>query len=179
MSETDQLLQNAREWEASFANAGLPPRPGTRVAIVACMDARLDPAKIFGLSEGDAHVIRNAGGVVTDDVIRSLAVSQRRMGTEEIILLHHSDCGMLRFRDQDFRDAIARDAGERPEWESETFDDAFEDVRESIRRITESPFVPHKDSLRGFVHDDASGRLIEVVREPHPARSHLAPGVGR
>lgn len=165
MSKTEEFLANARTWEAGYANAAVPMPPATHVAVVACMDARLNPAKIFGFGEGDAHVIRNAGGVVTDDVIRSLVVSQRLLGTEEIILLHHTDCGMLTFTDGEFIDAIESDAGERPGWASEAFADVFADVQESLRRIDESPFVPKRDQVRGFVHDDSNGRLIEVTRE--------------
>lgn len=169
MSRTDEFLENAKRWEAGYGNAALAMPPAAHVAVVACMDARLNPAKIFGFGEGDAHVIRNAGGVVTDDVVRSLAVSQRLLGTEEIILLHHTDCGMLTFTDDEFRDGIAEDAGVRPQWASEAFADVYEDVQESLRRIADSPFVPTKDQVRGFVHDDSSGRLIEVVLEREPA----------
>jgi carbonic anhydrase len=129
---------------------------------VACMDARLDPARILGLEEGDAHVIRNAGGVVTDDEIRSLAISQRLLGTEEIVLIHHTDCGMLTFADDEFRRQIQDDTGVKPEWPAEAFSDLEEDVRQSIARIEASPFVPRKDSIRGFVYEVESGRLREV-----------------
>ncbi len=163
MSQTDDLLARARAWEASFPDTGMPAVPATGIAIVACMDARLDPVRIFGLADGDAHVIRNARGVVTDDVIRSPAVSQRLLGTEEIILLHHSDCGMQTFTDDEFRAVIARDAGEPPPWRSEALADVYEDVRASLRRIADSPFLPRRESVRGFVHDDRTGRLIEVL----------------
>jgi carbonic anhydrase len=166
MSKTEEFLANAREWEANFANASLPMPPATHVSVVTCMDARLDPARIFGFGEGDAHVIRNAGGVVTDDVIRSLAVSQRLLGTEEIVLLHHTDCGMLTFTDEEFLEAIEQDAGERPAWASEAFADVYQDVQESLQLIDASPFVPRKDQVRGFVHDDQTGRVIEVTRKP-------------
>jgi carbonic anhydrase len=131
--------------------------------VVACMDARLDPNGILGLQEGDAHVIRNAGGVVTDDEIRSLAISQRLLGTEEIILIHHTDCGMLTFSDDDFRRSIQDETGIKPEWAAEAFSDLDEDVRQSIARIEASPFIPRKDSVRGFVYEVETGRLREVA----------------
>jgi carbonic anhydrase len=127
------------------------------------MDARLDVAAILGLEPGDAHVIRNAGGVVTDDEIRSLAISQRLLGTEEIVLIHHTDCGMLTFTDDAFRRSIQDDTGVKPEWAAEAFPDLDEDVRQSIARIRSSPFVPSKDSIRGFVYEVETGRLREVV----------------
>jgi carbonic anhydrase len=126
------------------------------------MDARLDPARVLGIDIGDAHVIRNAGGVVTDDVIRSLAISQHHLGTEEIVLLHHTACGMQTFTDEDFADALERDTGQRPTWASRTFQDLEEDVRDSIRRIRESPFIPRRDSVRGFVYEVETGRVREV-----------------
>jgi carbonic anhydrase len=137
--------------------------PGRRVAIVACMDARLNPYGLLGLQEGDAHVIRNAGGVVTDDEIRSLAISQRLLGTEEVMLIHHTDCGMLTFGDEEFRREIQRDTGIKPEWTAETFEDVDEDVRQSIARIKASPFIPKKDKVRGFVYEVETGRLREVT----------------
>jgi carbonic anhydrase len=127
------------------------------------MDARLDVYRILGLEEGQAHVIRNAGGVVTDDEIRSLAISQRLLGTREIVLIHHTDCGMLTFDDEEFRDSIEADAGDRPTWSSEAFPDLDQDVRDSVHRITGSPYVPHTDQVRGFVFDVATGRLREVA----------------
>jgi carbonic anhydrase len=133
------------------------------VAILACMDARLNAYGMLGLSEGDAHVIRNAGGVVTDDEIRSLAISQRLLGTEEIMLIQHTDCGMLTFGDDDFRQDIQRETGIKPEWPAETFDDLDDDVRQSIARIKASPFIPKTDSVRGFVYDVETGRLREVT----------------
>ncbi len=136
--------------------------PGKGVAVVACMDARLDTHKLLGLSEGDAHVIRNAGGVVTDDVIRSLVISQRLLGTREIVLIHHSDCGMLTFKDDDVKAGIEADTGLRPPFALEAFPDVEADVRQSIARIKASPFVPDKGSVRGFVFDVKSGRLREV-----------------
>jgi carbonic anhydrase len=136
--------------------------PGRKVAVLACMDARINPYGLLGLSEGDAHVIRNAGGVVTSDAIRSLAISQRLLGTEEIILIHHTDCGMLTFSDDDFRRRVQEDTGIKPEWAAEAFPDLDEDVRQSIARIKASPFIPHKDRVRGFVYDVHDGSLREV-----------------
>jgi len=159
---TDELLTNARTYQARFDKGGLPMPPGKRVAIVACMDARLNPYGLLGLSEGDAHVIRNAGGVITDDEIRSLAISQRLLGTEEIILLHHTDCGMLTFTDDGFRAQIQADTGIKPPWAAESFSDIDADVRQSIARVEASPFIPHKSSIRGFVYDVADGSLREV-----------------
>src|SRR2546430_1929037 len=153
MSITDELLQNNEAYAASFDKGDLPLPPGKKVAVVACMDARLNPYGALGLQEGDAHVIRNAGGVVTDDEIRSLAISQRLLGTEEIILIHHTDCGMLTFSDEDFKRRIQEETGIKPPWSAEAFDDLEEDVRQSIERIRSSPFIPNKDSIRGFVYD--------------------------
>jgi len=130
--------------------------------VVACMDARIVPSRLLGIHEGDAHVIRNAGGVITDDEIRSLAISQRLLGTEEIILIHHTDCGMLTFTDDDFKRAIQEETGIRPSWSVETFSDLEEDVRQSIARIQASPFIPRKESVRGFVYDVEDGSLREV-----------------
>ncbi len=163
MSSTDELLANNEVYAASFDKGSLPMPPGRKVAVVACMDARLDPAGALGLQEGDAHVIRNAGGVVTDDAIRSLAISQRLLGTEEIILIHHTDCGMLTFTDDDFKRSIEEDTGIKPEWAAESFGDLDGDVRQSIARIKASPFVPRKDAIRGFVYEVETGRLREVT----------------
>jgi carbonic anhydrase len=163
MSSTDELLANAEIYEASFDKGDLPTPPARKVAIVACMDARLNPYGLLGLSEGDAHVIRNAGGVITDDEIRSLAISQRLLGTEEIILIHHTDCGMLTFTDDDFKRSIQDDTGIKPEWAVETFTDLDEDVRQSVARVNASPFIPHKDSVRGFVYEVETGHLREVT----------------
>ncbi len=162
MTQTDDLLSNAERYAGSFHKGDLPMPPGRRVAVVACMDARLDPARVLGLEEGDAHVIRNAGGVVTDDTIRSLCISQRLLGTEEIVLIHHTDCGMLTFRDEEFRDTVAADCGVRPTWSAEAFGDVDEDVRGSIARIKASPFIPRKHSVRGFVYHVEDGGLREV-----------------
>jgi carbonic anhydrase len=161
MSVTDDLLGNAKEYADGFDKGDLPLPPARKVAVVACMDARLDPQKVLGLAEGDAHVIRNAGGVVTDDAIRSLAISQRLLGTEEIILIHHTDCGMLKFTDEEFKSRLREATGQEPSWDCEAFADLDESVRESIRRITENPFIPHKN-VRGFVYDVNDGSLREV-----------------
>jgi len=161
MSATDEFLENNARYAGSFTGP-LPLPPAKHVAVVACMDARLNVYAILGLNEGEAHVIRNAGGVVTDDEIRSLAISQRLLGTEEIILIHHTDCGMLTFTDDDFKRAIQEETGIKPEWAAEAFPDLAEDVRQSIARIKANPFVPRKDSIRGFVFDVATGKLNEV-----------------
>ena len=161
MSTTDQLLSNAERYAASFDKGELPLPPARKIAVLACMDARLNPYGLLGLKEGDAHVIRNAGGVVTDDEIRSLAISQRLLGTEEIVLIHHTDCGMLTFTDDEFKRAVQDDVGIKPEWAAEAFPDLDEDVRQSIARIKSSPFIPRKN-VRGFVYDVHSGALREV-----------------
>jgi len=163
MSETDELLRNAKSHAASFDKGSLPIPPARKLAVVACMDARINLFALLGLSEGDAHMIRNAGGVVTDDGIRSLAISQRLLGTEEIILIHHTDCGMLTFSDDEFRHAIQEETGIKPAWAAEAFSDLDEDVRQSIARIKASPFIPRKDSVRGFVYDVHDGTLREVT----------------
>ena len=163
MSTTDELLRNAEEYAAGFDKGDLPLPPARKVAVQACMDARLNPYGVLGLSEGDAHVIRNAGGVVTDDEIRSLAISQRLLGTEEIILIHHTDCGMLTFTDDEFKRSVQDEIGIKPEWAAEAFPDLDEDVRQSIARIQASPFVPRKDRVRGFVYEVETGRLREVA----------------
>jgi carbonic anhydrase len=159
---TDHLLRNAERYAVGFDKGSLPSPPGKRVAIVACMDARLLPSKLFGLEEGDAHVIRNAGGVVTDDVIRSLAVSQHLLGTTAVLLVHHTRCGMQTFTDEQFADQLAAFAGQRPSWSANTFTDLEDDVRQSILRITSSPFLKAKDDVRGFVYEVETGRLREV-----------------
>jgi carbonic anhydrase len=162
MSTTDDLLRNNEAYAASFDKGDLPLPPAKKLAVVACMDARLNPYRILGLQEGDAHIIRNAGGVVTDDEIRSLAISQRLLSTEEIVLIHHTDCGMLTFTDDEFKRAVQDDVGIKPEWAAEAFPDLDEDVRQSIARIKASPFIPNKDSVRGFVYEVETGRLREV-----------------
>jgi carbonic anhydrase len=163
MPTIDELVDNAGAYAERFDRGDLPLPPAKRIAVVACMDARLNPYGLLGLHEGDAHVIRNAGGVITDDEIRSLAISQRLLGTEEIMLIHHTDCGMLTFADDDFRRQVQDDTGIKPEWAAETFADLDEDVRQSIARIKASPFIPRKDQIRGFVYDVQSGRLREVT----------------
>jgi carbonic anhydrase len=163
VSTTDELLQNNAAYAASFQAGDLPMPPAKQVAVLACMDARINPYGALGLREGDAHIIRNAGGVVTDDAIRSLAISQRLLGTREIILIHHSDCGMLTFQDHDLKADIEKETGLRPHFALEAFSDVEEDVRQSIRRIQASPFIPHKDGVRGFVYDVSTGKLNEVT----------------
>ena len=163
MSVIDEFVHNAESYAERFDKGALPLPPAKHVAIVDCMDARLNPYGLLGLAEGDAHVIRNAGGVITDDEIRSLAISQRLLGTEEIMLSHHSDCGMLTFKDDDFRREVHADTGIRPEWAAEAFDDLDEDVRQSIARIKASPFIPKKDTVRGFVYEVETGKLREVT----------------
>jgi carbonic anhydrase len=161
MSKTDEFLENNQRYAETFGGQ-LPMPPSAGVAVIACMDARLNVYGILGLNEGEAHVIRNAGGVVTDDEIRSLAISQRLLGTSEIILIHHTDCGMLTFTDDAFKAGIEKETGIKPAWSAEAFSDLDADVRQSMRRIRASPFVPHTDSVRGFVFDVATGKLREV-----------------
>src|SRR5437763_6368913 len=163
MSATDELIENSKRYAESFDKGDLPLPPAKKVAVVACMDARLIPTRVLGLEEGDAHVIRNAGGVVTDDEIRSLAISQHLLGTEEIILVHHTDCGMLTFTDDEFRRQVQDETGIKPAWAAEAFSDLDEDVRQSIARIKASPFVPKKDNVRGFVYEVETGDLREVT----------------
>jgi len=161
VSVTDEYLKNNETYVAHFPGE-LPLPPARKTAVVACMDARVNPYGALGLSEGDSHVIRNAGGVVTDDTIRSLAISQHLLGTEEIVLIHHTDCGMVTFTDEQFAGLLEEASGERPSWTANAFPDVEGDVRESIKRITDSPFVKNKGSVRGFVLDVATGRLAEV-----------------
>jgi len=162
MSVTDQLIDNNKQYAASFDKGDLPMPPGRKLAVLACMDARLDPNKILGLEEGDAHVIRNAGGVATDDAIRSLVISQRLLGTEEVVLVHHTDCGMLTFADDEVKAQIEAETGIRPPFALEAFPDLEGDVRQSMARIKASPFIPRKESVRGFVYDVRTGALTEV-----------------
>ncbi|MCW2748804.1 MAG: hypothetical protein JWP10_1946 [Nocardioidaceae bacterium] len=161
MTVTDEFVEANKTYQQSFKGP-LPLPPARHIAVVACMDARLDPAKILGINEGDAHVIRNAGGVVTEDVLRSLAISQRLLGTEEIVLIHHTDCGMVTFTDDAFRTGIEAEVGIRPSWSAEAFPEPGADVVQSINRIKASPFVPYKDMIRGFVFDVATGAINEV-----------------
>ncbi|MBP2477085.1 carbonic anhydrase [Crossiella equi] len=162
MSVTDELLANNSAYAESFSGP-LPLPPARHVAVLACMDARINVYGVLGLQEGEAHVIRNAGGVVTEDEIRSLAISQRLLGTTEIILIHHTDCGMLTFTDDEFKAGIQAETGLKPTWSAESFRDLDIDVRQSVNRIKASPFIPHKESVRGFVFDVATGKLNEVV----------------
>ncbi|UIJ36127.1 carbonic anhydrase [Allobranchiibius sp. GilTou73] len=161
MTATDDYLANNATYAESF-HGPLPLPPAKHVAVVACMDARLNVYGALGIAEGEAHVIRNAGGVITEDEIRSLAISQRLLGTTEIILIHHTDCGMLTFTDDDFKASIEKDTGVRPAWAAESFGDLEGDVRQSVARIKASPFIPHKDQIRGFVFDVATGKMNEV-----------------
>jgi carbonic anhydrase len=161
MSQTDKLVQNSKRYADGFDKGDLPSRPATKVAVVACMDARLIPTQVLGLKEGDAHIIRNAGGAITDDEIRSLSISQHLLGTEEIILIQHTDCGLLTFTDEEFHSRLEQETGIRPHWAAETFDDLDEHVRQCIERIEGSPFIPRKN-VRGFVYDVATGSLREV-----------------
>jgi carbonic anhydrase len=163
MTATDELLANNEAYAGSFDKGDLPLPPARKVAVLACMDARLNVYGALGLAEGDAHVIRNAGGVVTDDEIRSLAISQRLLGTEEIMLIHHTDCGMLTFTDDEFKNSIEQEIGIKPEWAAESFSGLEADVRQSIARIKASPFIPRKDSVRGFIYEVETGRLREVA----------------
>ncbi len=162
MTAIDELLANNARYAEGFDKGDLPLSPARKLAVVACMDARLDPHQVLGLEEGDAHVIRNAGGVISDDAIRSLVISQRLLGTREIALIHHTDCGMLTFRDDDVKDAIEADTGLRPAFSLEAFGDLEQDVRQSVSRIQANPFIPHKDQVRGFIYDCATGQLNEV-----------------
>lgn len=163
MSVTDELLENARRYPEHYANAHLSPAPARGLAIVACMDARIDTFSLLGLQIGDAHIIRNAGGVITPDAIRSLAISQWLLGTREVVLIHHTDCGMLSITDDEFRERLRAETGLTPDWAVEAFTDVDADVRQSITRVKSSPFIPNKDSVRGFVFDVKSGELREVT----------------
>jgi carbonic anhydrase len=162
MSATDELLRNAEAYAESFDRGDLPLPPAKKIAVVACMDARIVPSQLLGMKEGDAHVIRNAGGVVSDEEIRSLAISQNLLGTEEIVLIHHTDCGMLTFDDKQFSDQLKEKTGMRPTWPARTFSDLEEDVRDSIARIEASPFIPNKN-VRGFIYDVETAELTEVT----------------
>ena len=163
---TDELLGHNAAFVADFPDKGLALAPRRHLAIVACMDSRMDIFQMLGLAHGDAHIIRNAGGVVTDDVVRSLVVSQRRMNTREIILVHHTDCGLQSITEDGFKSEIERDCGIKPWWAIETFADPYEDVRQSMSRLHNSPFVPYKDNIRGFVYQVEDGRLVEVDSDP-------------
>jgi carbonic anhydrase len=162
MTSTDDLIANNAGYVSAFGKGDLPMPPAKKVAVLACMDARLDPAKALGLQEGDAHVIRNAGGVASEDAIRSLVISQRLLGTEEIILIHHTNCGMETFSDDSVKDQILTDTGLRPSFALEAFPKAEDDVKQTAARIQANPFVPHKN-IRGFVYEVETGRLREVA----------------
>ena len=161
MTVIDEFLANNEAYAGKFAKGSLPMPPAKQIAVVVCMDARLETGVLLGLAEGDAHIIRNAGGVVTDDVIRSLTISQRLLGTREIMLIHHTDCGMLTFRDSELMQQIHDETGIKPPFAMEAFMDIDTDVRQSIARIKASPYIPHKDQVRGFVYDVETGRLRE------------------
>jgi carbonic anhydrase len=163
MSTIDELLANNESYAGRFEKPDLPAAPARKLAVLACMDARLDPARALGLEEGEAHVIRNAGGVLTRDAIRSLAISQNLLGTEEIVLIHHTDCGMLTFDDEEFAERLEGQTGRRPDWSAHGFTNVEENLRRSIERVKESPFVPHTGSVRGFIYEVESGRLREVA----------------
>ncbi len=162
MSATETYLGNNAKYAAKFSKGSLAMPPARKIAIVVCMDARLETGALLGLEEGEAHVIRNAGGVATDDVIRSLTISQRLLGTREIMLIHHTDCGMLTFTDAELKEGIYKETGIRPPFAMDAFSDVEDDVRQSIARIIASPFVMHKDAIRGFVYEVETGRLREV-----------------
>jgi carbonic anhydrase len=163
MSVIDEILEHNENYVSQFTKGALPMPPARRLAVVACMDARLETGVLLKLVEGDAHVIRNAGGVVTEDVIRSLTISQRLLGTREIMLIHHTDCGMLTFKDEDLKQQILTDTGFKPPFAMEDFSDVDQDVRQSLARFMASPYIPHKDEVRGFVYDVKSGHLHEVT----------------
>ena len=164
MSETDELLRNNAAYADAYAHGHLPPQPGKPVAVLTCMDARIDPHRMLGLAEGDAHVIRNAGGVANDDALRSLVVSQRKLGTREVLVILHTDCGMRTFVEDDFVGQLEAETGVRPPWETTSFHHEIEaDVRRALARVRESPFLPHVDAVRGFVYEVETGRLREVV----------------
>src|SRR3954452_17176657 len=163
MSATDDVLENNEAYAEQFEGGDLPAPPSKKLVVVTCMDARIDVHEVLGLGPGEAHVLRNAGGVVTDDTIRSLAISQRALGTEEILVMHHTRCGMLGLDDNAFADQLEDETWAAPAWGAGGFDDVDEDVRDSVERISESPFIPHRDRVRGFVYDVDTGRLREVA----------------
>ncbi|PSO48530.1 MAG: carbonic anhydrase [Actinobacteria bacterium QS_8_72_14] len=163
MSAIDQLVENNQQYAADFDQANLPVPPSRQVAVVTCMDARLDVYGLLGLDLGEAHVIRNAGGVVTEDAVRSLLISQKLLGTTEVAVIHHTDCGMLTFKDDEVRESVREDTGVRPPFALEAFPDPDDDVRQSLRRLAATPFVPNKEGLRGFVYEVETGALREVT----------------
>ncbi len=160
-SVTDRIVEANARYAAAFGNAGMDAKPALHVAVVACMDARLDTLAALGLELGDCHTIRNAGGVVTDDVIRSLTISQRKLGTRSVVLVHHTGCGMETLT-EDFRGELETEVGQRPSWAVECFSDVDQDVRQSMQRVRTSPFLLHTDDVRGFVFDVKTGLLREV-----------------
>jgi carbonic anhydrase len=162
---TDDLLARNAAYAARFRDASLQVAPMRHLAIVACMDSRMDIFAILGLGNGEAHIIRNAGGVITDDVIRSLCLSQRLLGTREVVLLHHTDCGLQKVTEDEFKAELEAELGVKPWWALESFDDPYRDVAQSMRRLAMTPFVSHKDHMRGFVYEVTTGRLVEVAPE--------------
>ncbi|MGC8499348.1 MAG: beta-class carbonic anhydrase [Acidimicrobiales bacterium] len=166
MSHTDELLTRADQYAASFGFGDLPMRPRRPVVVLTCMDARINLYALLGLREGDLNILRNAGGAVTDDVIRSLVVSQRRLGTREIMVIHHRDCGLRAMDESAFVAELAREAHRQPPWPLESFGDPVSDVRRSMARLVASPFLAHRDAIRGFLYDESSGRLEEVEPDP-------------
>ncbi len=163
---TDDLVVNNTRFAERFDGGDLQVAPTRRLAVVSCMDSRMDPFQILGLANGEAHIVRNAGGIITDDVIRSLCLSQRLLGTREILLLHHTDCGLQKVDEDVFKAELVADTGMKPWWAIESFDDPYEDVRQSMRRLMLTPFLAHKDNIRGFVYEVADGRVYEVGSEP-------------
>lgn len=159
---TPELLEFNARFAETFSHADLAVAPTRRLAVVACMDSRMDMFAILGLEDGEAHIIRNAGGVITDDVIRSLCLSQRALGTREIVLVHHTDCGLQKVTEDAFKAELAAELGVKPWWALESFEDPYVDVRQSMRRIELTPFIPHKGDVRGFVYDVTTGALNEV-----------------
>lgn len=162
MGVTDQLIANNKAYAATYT-PDLPLPPKLKLAVVACMDSRLDVFEMLGLELGDAHIMRNAGGVITDDMIRSLTISQRFLGTEEIVLVHHTNCGALTFTDDELRNQLHDETGFKPTWSPESFTDLDKDLRQSMARLRANPFLVHKDQIRGFVFDVNSGELREVI----------------
>ena len=165
IANVDQLVHGNRSYAGRFDGADLQVEPTRRLAIVTCMDSRIDTFAVIGLGNGEAHIIRNAGGVITDDVIRSLCLSQRFLGTREIVLIHHTDCGLQKVDEAEFRDELAIELGVKPWWSLEAFSDPYEDVRQSIQRLYMTPFIRHKDHISGFVYDVTDGLLHEVDLE--------------
>lgn len=163
MTAIDELLRRNAELGNIVPGDRSSPRPSMNVAILTCMDSRIRVFEIFGLKQGEAHVLRNAGGVVTDDMIRSLALSQRKLGTREVLLVHHTNCGLELVTEDAFKDELEHDSGMRPTWSVEAFREVKDSVRGSVNRVRHSPFLPHRDKVRGFVYDVRTGELTEVV----------------